>query len=661
MAPFTKPALVGIKNDGNPSSGAFNSFSIYETPASFGVGGYWTLSRAMQAQMGLWKAHYGHMVAYQDAVENRDIEDTWITTRPCIMPSIFATEISTVSWTDTDIQETMYTSLGAHAVDANDDPNTSLTATPCNMAIQWGSKRYTHQIHETVENVLAFHDTNPPVVEYVEHEIIPGGYYRIGYPSYFLSGRTVPPDDSWNLADFTIPTNGYIIWDVQPALFEPEIRASYVYKLSTTNVHNTFALVTEQEARILGGQIYDSIYPNLPWADEFFGIGQGGQPKHPPYYTDSELGTQPINNGAGSFLRIAPSSSGNGLVNAPVKGTQHSSANDVGIVDIGPYHDVRPRAWDHTDSEFAGYVPYHPDLVSSQGNVDYLEEYAREPDDRFDGLYFTYKIKVANVSRAWNAYVRNVKIDEDPSFVPLKTAELKHYAWQDPVTGEFRTDGLNYCSAMTPVEIPNWLSPDVIGTPEITGFDWSNYTWPRLTITLPDGTFFLEDGSAAPIYPTFYGAYVYDMHLKKWGRYDEAYKRLLDYSAINTYMPNEQSYKRVGIFGGSLNAAGKIRLFDEKPATSWVKYGKIGYYRQGMTSMEEVRIHHRVGATGEVLIESSIEGKLIDPTLNLSSEFSASSMWTHRGSYSAKWHNVTVSGHFDLTYFEFRGIISGRR
>jgi hypothetical protein len=214
---------------------------------------------------------------------------------------------------------------------------------------------------------------------------------------------------------------------------------------------------------------------------------------------------------------------------------------------------------------------------------------------------------------------------------------------------------------MTPIISDNWLGPDVIGPVEIPGFDWGDYEWPSTSVTIPAGTFLLEDGSSAPIYPTFYGAYVYDLHLKKWGKYDGEYKRLLDYAAINTYLPSQQSFSRFGIFGGILTADGKIRIFDESPAVSQVTYGKIGYYRQGMTSLEEVRVHHREFKTGVIKIESSIEGKLVDGSFTQEANFVDSPMGTKTGGYAAKWHNITIMGQFDLTYLEFRGIITGKR
>jgi len=193
------------------------------------------------------------------------------------------------------------------------------------------------------------------------------------------------------------------------------------------------------------------------------------------------------------------------------------------------------------------------------------------------------------------------------------------------------------------------------GTPDVT------INWPDQSVTIPSGTFFLQDGSVEPYYPTFEGMFVYDMHLKKWGKQNGRHRQLIDYSPINTFGPSEQSYARFGILGGLLEEGGILKLFDGYPTDSYITYGKVGYYRQGMTALEEVRIHMKTPCTGIVTVKASLEGK------NLTAGFSKSVAYTDEdniqlnGLPTGKWHNIEIRGRFDISYMEYRGIIQGKR
>lgn len=193
------------------------------------------------------------------------------------------------------------------------------------------------------------------------------------------------------------------------------------------------------------------------------------------------------------------------------------------------------------------------------------------------------------------------------------------------------------------------------GTPAVV------ITWPEEVITIPGGTFFLQNGSGEPLYPTFEGAYVYDTHLKKWGKYKGRHKQLLDYLPINTYAPSSQSYERFGIMGGILTEGGYLHLFDAYPQDAWITYGKMGYYRQGTTSVEELNIHMAIPVDCTVTVDTSLTGK------NLTTGFSKTESYTQQdnirfcGGYNGRWHNVTIAGQFDISFIEYRGNPKGKR
>ena len=213
-----------------------------------------------------------------------------------------------------------------------------------------------------------------------------------------------------------------------------------------------------------------------------------------------------------------------------------------------------------------------------------------------------------------------------------------------PIVG---TDG-SFCSQpFEPVTIP--------GTPAVV------VNWPEQTITIPAGSFFLQDGSGEPLYPTFVGAYVYDTHLQKWGVYKGAHKQLLDYSPINNYGPSEQSYSRFGILAGALLATGKITLFDRYPADSYITYGKIGYFRNGTTSLEELHINFKEPCTGYLLIESSLEGNALTTGFSRQVDYTNANGVVLKGGPVGKWHNVSLYGNFDISFMEYRGSVFSRR
>jgi len=193
------------------------------------------------------------------------------------------------------------------------------------------------------------------------------------------------------------------------------------------------------------------------------------------------------------------------------------------------------------------------------------------------------------------------------------------------------------------------------GTPDVT------INWPDQSVTIPSGTFFLQDGSVEPYYPIFEGAFVYDLHLKKWGKYNGRHRQLLDYSPINTFGPSEQSYARFGIFGGIVEEGGTLRLFDEYPVDSYITYGKVGYYRQGMSTVEEIRLHMKTPCTGFLSVYSSLEGKNLSSGFSKVEPFTDSDNITLYGGPTAKWHNIEIRGRFDISYLEYRGIIQGKR
>ena len=188
----------------------------------------------------------------------------------------------------------------------------------------------------------------------------------------------------------------------------------------------------------------------------------------------------------------------------------------------------------------------------------------------------------------------------------------------------------------------------------IPGADYSPVNWPPTSINLPANFFLLQDGSIAPKYPTFYGMFPYDLHLKKWGKMDSQYKLLLNYSPINSAFNGLIAFEDFGIKSGILDGGGKIRIFDAYPEESYITYGKLGYYRRGFSSQEEITVHFSEPSTGFLSVTPSLEGKFPNNSLAKTVGFSDADMVTLLGGNPGRWHNVTISGHYNFNYVQYQ-------
>lgn len=157
----------------------------------------------------------------------------------------------------------------------------------------------------------------------------------------------------------------------------------------------------------------------------------------------------------------------------------------------------------------------------------------------------------------------------------------------------------------------------------------------------------LQVGSIAPMYPTIVGAFTYDLHLKKWGKFKTDYKLLVEMLPINSESTVPVQKDNFGILAGCYTPDGFIYIFDEKPASSKLTWGKIGYYRLGMTDLKEVQMVFARTGKGSVEIECSIDGTNLKLPLTEKFSFNGFNVIAHP-KYSAKWYNISVTGVYDV-------------
>lgn len=206
----------------------------------------------------------------------------------------------------------------------------------------------------------------------------------------------------------------------------------------------------------------------------------------------------------------------------------------------------------------------------------------------------------------------------------------------------------NFTSALGAIDIPG---TNIVGTTNLP-LD--------LNIVYPGASFLINDGSPAPIYPTFSGALVLDTALKKWGKMKGDFRTIMDMAPINS-IDSSINFTNFGLNMAMLSPGGEVRALDARPTDSWIRYGKVGYYRQGYTQCQEVRASFRSSSSGNIILDTSIDGRALELSLNASYPFSSAADVTAFFSNKGRWHTITVSGQFDLQYLEFRGNSAGRR
>lgn len=179
--------------------------------------------------------------------------------------------------------------------------------------------------------------------------------------------------------------------------------------------------------------------------------------------------------------------------------------------------------------------------------------------------------------------------------------------------------------------------------------------------TLPGTSFLLQTGSIEAAYPTFTGALIFDLQLKKWGKYRGDHELLIETTPVNANILDTITYTDLGTNAGILNAVGEIRVFDSTPTDSWMRWGKLGYYRLGMTDILEIKASNRIPLNTSIMVDSSMDGKILDMTLSESYYYWNEVICEALPDISARWHTVKISGNYDLTGLEIRAKIAGRR
>lgn len=182
-----------------------------------------------------------------------------------------------------------------------------------------------------------------------------------------------------------------------------------------------------------------------------------------------------------------------------------------------------------------------------------------------------------------------------------------------------------------------------------------------LEVTYPGATFLLQDATTAPIYPVYAGALVYDTGLQKWGKCKADFKTLVDYAPINSNHEQIITYSNFGLDAGVLRSDGSIRLFSALCSDSFIRYGKLGFYRQGFTYPEGIKLYFRKPFTGTIVTDSSLDGRSIHAATHEEFTFVGVGYVEIHPTFAGRWSTISIHGEFDLRSIEFTGRVSGIR
>jgi len=208
-----------------------------------------------------------------------------------------------------------------------------------------------------------------------------------------------------------------------------------------------------------------------------------------------------------------------------------------------------------------------------------------------------------------------------------------------------------------PVDLPVTLPP--LDRPEL---DNPPYEWDYPdSLPLPDNYALFQRGSLAPYYPLYGSAAVYDLLLQKWGMYNNQHKLIQELMPVNRIDSSIMPVADKGMFAGALTPLGQCTIFKDRNPQSRITYGKMAFYRRGMSLATGAIAHFGAIATGTLIVEASMDGVTIDPLLSYAMPFVDQRNVTLPFTTRAKWFNIRVEGNFNLTYLELLAEGRGRR
>lgn len=188
------------------------------------------------------------------------------------------------------------------------------------------------------------------------------------------------------------------------------------------------------------------------------------------------------------------------------------------------------------------------------------------------------------------------------------------------------------------------------------------YQWDYPTSLPFDPAYALyKKGSLAPYYPKYKGAVIYDTLLQKFGRYDAEHYVVYPLMPVNRADEAVAPVKDTGMFAGCVDSAKYATIFKPNTRQAFATWGKLGYYRLGMTRLSELRAYFAEPAYGQLIVEGSLNGSTIEPSLSVAVDLAGQYNAILPFTSVAKWFNIRIEGQFNLTTLQINAEGRSRR
>ncbi len=221
---------------------------------------------------------------------------------------------------------------------------------------------------------------------------------------------------------------------------------------------------------------------------------------------------------------------------------------------------------------------------------------------------------------------------------------------------------LNWCGSTDLTRTVADILDDSLTQEDVEGYVIEGDYHPAVefSTTYPGATFLLQTGSVTQGYNLLAGAFVFDLQLKKWGKYKHSYNCLVEYNPINLGGSQLLTHTDLGMTAGIFQS-NQLKIFDDAPTEGYLKWGKIGSYRLGMVHFLETRLDFRRRATGTLTIDSSLDGVFVSTPVQFVESFSNVHTFRSYPNINYKWYTMKLEGQWDLQYMEVRTTHKARR
>lgn len=187
-------------------------------------------------------------------------------------------------------------------------------------------------------------------------------------------------------------------------------------------------------------------------------------------------------------------------------------------------------------------------------------------------------------------------------------------------------------------------------------------SWPYPDpVPIPDAFALFRKGTPSPFYPLYKGAVFLDLLYQKWGRYSNEHIVTFDMLPVNRVDGSVVPQKDFGVRAGALRADRRLSYFTGEGNTSAITYGRLGFYRLGVTTLTNLVVRFAEPATCNIVVEVSFDGEEILPEFSVGVSVVARKQVVIPFTLKGKWFNIRIEGQFNLTGLSYQGEARGRR